>query len=208
MLDIRLIRSDPDGVRAALTRRGPAALDALDRVTRLDERWRSLTAAAEELRAEQNRASKALRGAPSPEQREELQALSARGRELSDQEASVRAEREVALAELPNLPAVDAPDEDTELKIVGEQTPTGLDHLALAGSMIDMERGARLSGSRFAYLRGELVLVELALVQFVIGRLIAEGFEPVIPPVLVREHGALRDRHVPRHRAADLPAPR
>ena len=153
----------------------------------LDERWRSLTAAAEELRAEQNRASKALHGAPSPEQREELQALSARGRELSDQEASVRAERELRLAELPNLPAADAPDEDTELKIVGEETPTGLDHLALAGSMIDMERGARLSGSRFAYLRGDLVLVELALVQYVIGQLIAEGFEPVIPPVLVRE---------------------
>jgi seryl-tRNA synthetase len=187
VLDIRLIRSDPDGVRAALARRGPAAVTTLERVIELDERWRSLTAAAEELRAEQNRASKALRGAPSPEQREELQALSARGRELSDQETTVRAEREAALSELPNLPAADAPDQDTELKTVGEAGATGLDHLALAGSMIDMERGARLSGSRFAYLRGDLVLLELALVQFVLGRLREEGFEPVVPPVLVRE---------------------
>jgi seryl-tRNA synthetase len=56
--------------------------------------------------------------------------------------------------------------------------------------MIDMDRGARLSGSRFAYLRGPLVMLELALVQYALSKLSGEGFEPVIPPVLVRE-GAL-----------------
>ena len=61
------------------------------------------------------------------------------------------------------------------------------DHLELAGAMIDMEAGARVSGARFAYLRGDLVLLELALVRWAIGRLRAEGFEPVIPPVLVRD---------------------
>ncbi len=53
--------------------------------------------------------------------------------------------------------------------------------------MIDMERGARLSGSRFAYLRGALVIVELALVRYALEKLVGDGFEPVIPPVLVRE---------------------
>ena len=69
----------------------------------------------------------------------------------------------------------------------GEAGKTGKDHLELAGERIDMERGARLSGSRFAYLRGDLVLLELALVRYVLERLAGEGFEPVIPPVLVRE---------------------
>jgi seryl-tRNA synthetase len=61
------------------------------------------------------------------------------------------------------------------------------DHLELAGALIDMEAGARLSGSRFAYLKGDLVMLELALVRWALERLRAHGFEPVIPPVLVRE---------------------
>ncbi len=88
---------------------------------------------------------------------------------------------------LPNLPQDDAPAQDTVLKEVGDATKTGRDHLELAGPRIDMERGARLSGSRFAYLRGELVLLELALVNYAMRKLVGEGFEPVIPPVLVRE---------------------
>jgi len=187
VLDVRLIRRDPDEVRAALSRRGPDAAAAVDRVLRLDERWRAVTNEAEQLRAEQNQASRALKGAPTPEQREELARLSARGRELSDRETELRAERDGALASLPNLPAPEAPDEDTVLKEVGEGALSGRDHLELAGPMIDMERGARLSGSRFAYLRGALVLVELALVRYAMEKLGGQGFEPVIPPVLVRE---------------------
>jgi seryl-tRNA synthetase len=91
------------------------------------------------------------------------------------------------MALLPNLPAGDAPDEDTVLREVGEAGARGRDHLKLAGPRIDMEHAALLSGSRFAYLRGELVLLEFALVQFVLKKLVGEGFEPVIPPVLVRE---------------------
>ena len=187
MLDIRLIRRDPDAVRAALARRGSDAAAGVDRVLELDERWRALTTELERLRSEQNQASRGRTGAPSPEQREQLAALSARGRELSDQETSVRAERDAALAKLPNLPADDAPAQDTVLSEVGVGKPSGRDHLELAGPRIDMERGARLSGSRFAYLRGDLVMLELALVRYAMEKLITQGFEPVIPPVLVRE---------------------
>ncbi len=84
------------------------------------------------------------------------------------------------------MPADDAPDEDTVLREVGEAGATGCDHLELAGDRIDMERGARLSGSRFAYLRGDLVMLEFALVQYALTKLRGEGFEPVVPPVLVR----------------------
>ncbi len=153
----------------------------------LDQRWREIRTALEELKAEQNKASRGRKGPPTPEEREQLAALAARGRELSDEESAVRAGRDAALAVLPNLPAPDAPAEDTVLREVGESGRTGRDHLELAGPRIDMERGARLSGSRFAYLRGDLVFLEFALVRYALEKLRGEGFEPVIPPVLVRE---------------------
>jgi seryl-tRNA synthetase len=174
-------------VRAALSRRGAGAPVAIDRVLDLDAQWRAVTTQLEQLRSEQNAAGKALKGAPSPEQREQLAELAARGRSLSDEETRLRSERDTALTSLPNLPAREAPDQDTVLREVGEGKPEGRDHLELAGPRIDMERGARLSGSRFAYLRGDLVLLELALVRYAVEKLGGEGFEPVIPPVLVRE---------------------
>ena len=100
----------------------------------------------------------------------------------------MRAQLDAELASLPNLPAADAPDEDTVLREVGESGRTGRDHLELAGPRIDIERAARMSGSRFAFLRGDLVMLELALVRYALEKLRGEGFEPVIPPVLVREH--------------------
>jgi seryl-tRNA synthetase len=174
-------------VRAALSRRGPEAAAGVDLLLELDQRWRVATTELEELRAEQNRASKGRKGPPTPEEREQLAALAARGRELSDEEAAVRAERDAVLAALPNLPAEDAPDEDTVLYEVGNAGASGKDHLELAGDRIDVERAARLSGSRFAYLLGDLVMVEFALVRFALEKLRSEGFVPVIPPVLVRE---------------------
>jgi seryl-tRNA synthetase len=187
VLDLKAIRREPDAVRAALARRGPDTGARIDALLALDARWRELTGELEALRAEQNAASKGRRGAPTEEERAQLQDLAARGRALSDQEARVKAERDAALALLPNLPAGDAPPEDTVIREVGPAGATGRDHLELAGERIDMERGARLSGSRFAYLKGDLVLLELALVSWALHRLREQGFEPVIPPVLVRE---------------------
>jgi seryl-tRNA synthetase len=167
-----------------------------------------LTAQAEELRAEQNQASRGRKGPPTPEEREQLAELAARGRELSDQETAVRAELDAELAGLPNLPADDAPDEDTVLREVGEAGADGRDHLELAGPRIDMERAARMSGSRFAYLLGDLVMVEFALVRWALEVVRSHGFEPVIPPVLVREHalygtGFLPDTEQQIYRLAD-----
>jgi seryl-tRNA synthetase len=197
MLDIRLIRSEPDAVRTALARRGDVAVDAIDRVLEFDERWRGLTVELERLRAEQNLLSKGRRGAPTPEEREQMGALAARGRELSDLETSIRGDLDQLLLGLPNIPAAGAPPADTVLREVGVAGREGLDHLALAGSMIDMEHGAALSGSRFAFLRGDLVLLELALVRYVMDKLVGEGFEPVIPPVLVRERALVGTGYLP-----------
>ena len=80
-----------------------------------------------------------------------------------------------------------APDEDTVLREVGEAGASGPDHLELLGDLIDLEAGARVAGSRFAYLKGSLVLLELALVRWALEVLREKGFVPVVPPVLVRE---------------------
>jgi seryl-tRNA synthetase len=195
-------------VRAALARRGPGAAAAIDRVLELDERWRALRTELETLQAEQNAASKGRKGPPTPEERERLAELAARGRALSDEENAVRLQRDAELAALPALPSPEAPDEDAVLREVGQAGATGRDHLELAGPRIDMEAAARTSGSRFAYLKGDLVMLELALVHYALAKLRTEGFEPVIPPVLVREQalygtGMLPDTEQQIYRLAD-----
>ena len=196
MLDLKLIREQPDGVRAALLRRGPDAAAALDEVIELDRRRRALLPELEGLRAEQNEANGRIRAAADAEQREReiaaMREVSTRAKQLDQQLQAVEQELQRTLAPLPNLPEPSAAGgpEDEVLKEVGERMEPSFrvrDHLELAGERIDMDRAARLSGSRFAYLKGELVLLELALVRWALGKLQGKGFEPVIPPVLVRE---------------------
>ena len=120
----------------------------------------------------------------------------------------MRGERDRILASLPNLPAPDAPDHDEVLREVGDAGARGRDHLELAGPRIDMERAARVSGSRFAYLLGDLAMLELTLVRYALEKVRGEGFEPVIPPVLVREEalygtGMLPDTEQQIYRLAD-----
>jgi seryl-tRNA synthetase len=191
MLDLRLIRRDPDAVREALARRGDAA--GLDRVLELDGRWREATTRAEALRAEQKRASGEI--AAAKRSGEDAGPVLARMGELSG-EVKALGERardaderlQAALAALPNLPDPTAAAEDEVVREVGEiRLRDGKDHLELAGERIDLERGARVAGSRFAFLRGDLVLLELALVRWAVEKLLGHGFEPVLPPVLVRE---------------------
>ena len=213
MLDLRLIRRDPDGVRAALARRGDEG--RLDEVLRLDEEWRAATTTAEGLRAEQKTASEQI--AQAKRSGEDAGPLLERMREMSAEvkthtERAREAEERLqeALATLPNLPDPSAADGGDEvLREVGEpRVREGRDHLELAGEAIDMERGARLSGSRFAYLRGPLVMLEFALVRWALEKLEQHGFEPVVPPVLVREQalygtGFLPDTEQQIYRLAD-----
>jgi len=196
LLDLRLIREDPEGVRAGLSRRGPEAAAELDRVIELDRRRRELLPELEGLRAEQNAANERIRSASDEEARkaeiEAMRVVATRAKELEAQLGTLEAELQAALAPLPNIPdptAAPGP-EDEEVRTVGQVPELSFeprDHLELAGEMIDTERAARLSGSRFAYLRGALVMVELALVRWALEKLQGHGFEPVIPPVLVRE---------------------
>ncbi|HWJ51200.1 MAG TPA: serine--tRNA ligase, partial [Solirubrobacteraceae bacterium] len=196
MLDLKLIREDPDGVRAALARRGDGASDGLDGVIELDERRRALLPQLEGLRAEQNAANARIKSAADADERgreiEAMRAVAARAKELEQELGRVEEDLQAALAPLPNLPdPTAAPGPEDELvREVGEPPKLDFeprDHLELAGEGIDMDRGANLSGARFAYLKGDLVMLELALVRYAMDKLTGEGFEPVIPPVLVRE---------------------
>ena len=194
MLDLRLIREESDAVRVALARRGDAVAARVDGVVSLDVRRRELLPELESMRAEKNQASQEIArakrdGEDTTAAIESMRALGEREKQLETELATVDAELETALLSLPNLPSPDAADEDTVLSSFGEPRSGEdfADHLELAGAMIDMEAGARLSGARFAYLKGDLVLLELALVRWVMDRLGRVGFVPVIPPVLVRE---------------------
>jgi seryl-tRNA synthetase len=164
----------------------------LDRWLELDGRWRAAVARFEELRAEQNAASHEIgrakkAGEDAAPAIARMQEVAADVKRLGGERDALERERDGLLVALPNLPDPDAPDEDTVVREVGDATKTGRDHLELAGERIDMERAARLSGSRFAYLRGDLVLLEFALVRWALEKLGGLGFEPVVPPVLVRE---------------------
>ena len=191
MLDLRQIRDDPQPARDALARRDvdPALLDeALE----LDERRRAVLPELEELRRRKNEASKRIgelqrSGEDASEAIAEVRGASAREKELDEELRSLEERRTAAVAALPNLPDPSAPPEDEVLREVGQAGATGRDHLELLGDLVDMEAGARVAGSRFAYLKGPAVRLELALVQWVLTLLEEKGFMPVIPPVLVRE---------------------
>jgi seryl-tRNA synthetase len=196
VLDLKLIREDPEGVKAALARRGGEAAGGLDQVIELDRRRRELLPQLEGLRAEQNDANGRIRAAADASEREReieaMRSVSTRAKALEQELAEVEQRLQETLAPLPNLPdptAATGP-EDELVREVGEPPKLDFqprDHLDLAGERIDMDRAASLSGSRFAYLKGDLVMLELALVRWVLEKLRVEGFEPVIPPVLVRE---------------------
>ena len=126
-----------------------------------------------------------------------MREVSARIKELESELENVEAERDQLAATIPNPPDPEAPDGDTDedavvLREVGDRPEFGFDvrdHLDLARALglIETEKAAAASGSRFAYLMGDLVLVELALIRYAVGLVGEEGFTPVVPPVLVRE---------------------
>jgi seryl-tRNA synthetase len=198
MLDLRAIRENPDAFRAGLARR--ALGDVVDELLALDERRRSLTSRVEQLRAQQNRASKEIGGASGDERERLISEVSSVSRELKALEPElddVSGRLDDALARTPNVPHESAPDGFTEedaaeIKRVGEPPVFEFpprDHAELGEllGVLDVDRAVRTSGSRFVYLLGDLVLVQFALVRHALDVLLPRGFVPVVPPVLVRE---------------------
>jgi seryl-tRNA synthetase len=198
MIDISLLRDQPDLLRAQLARRG-VEID-VDALAETESRIRSLRHDADEARAQQKALGKTIAQLPP----EEKQGAIAEASEFGERNKALLAEAD-ALQEqfdaiwvtVPNLTDDSVPDGMTEEDAVEVKrwgTPRAFDFevrdhqdLGEAMDVIDVERGVRLSGSRFAYLKGQAVMLELGLVRFALDVLSGEGFTPVIPPVLVRE---------------------
>jgi len=198
VIDLRAARADPDAMRAALARKG--AGEAFDRLMDADSRWRELVPQVDELRSRTK-----LKGKPTDEQRAELQRVKAELKEAEDALAAAERERDAALLEVPNPPDDDVPDGDSEddaveLRRVGEPRQGEAKEAAEIGRF-ELERAARLSGSRFGYLVGDTALLALALYRFAIDHVSRAGFTPVLPPVLVREEAMVGTGFFPTERS-------
>jgi seryl-tRNA synthetase len=200
VIDLRVLRDDPDLARAAQRRRGePSAL--VDQLLEADEHRRAAIAAFERLRAEQKVLGKQVGRASGEERATVLE----RTKELSGAVKAAEAEQTEAAAEvhrlllmLPNLASPEAPaggeDDYVVLEEVGQPRDFAAegfhprDHVELGTSLgaIDIERGAKVSGARFYYLTGVGAQLELALVQAAMDKAAAWGFTPMVPPALVR----------------------
>jgi len=192
VIDLKSARQEPDRYRAGLARRG--AEKDFDALLASDARWREDTERAETLRAAQKKLSK---GKPGPDELAQLRRLSAELTAANEELAQAARERDELLARIPNLPDPTAADgmdeEDAQLVRTWGEPPQfsfpPRDHLELGSprGWVDMARGARLSGARFAYRIGDVALAEMALYRFVIDKLTSQGFLLVLPPILVGE---------------------
>jgi seryl-tRNA synthetase len=199
MIDLRAARHDPEGMRAALARKGAA--DAFDRLLASDEAWRALVPRIDELRSQTK-----LKGKPTPEQLEQLQHVKEELRAAESELAAAEADRDEALAAVPNPPDPSSPDGNTEddaveLRRFGDPRASEGAREASEIGRFELERAARLSGSRFGYLVGDTALLAMALYRFALDHVSGAGFTPVLPPVLVREEAMVGTGFFPTERS-------
>lgn len=196
MLDVNLIRYNPDIVKEGIIKKN-ADPKLVDKFLRFDERWRQKTTALNQLKAEQNILSKELAKERSDHNIARAQVLKKRIGELVQERDDLDRRRNEILRQLPNLPLPDTPpgkdeNENKVLREVGLKPKFNFkpkDYLTLSEALdlIDVKRAAKVSGSRFGYLKNEAVLFEFGLVKLAFDVLIKEGFHPVVPPVMIKE---------------------
>ena len=215
MLDPRRLRTDLDAMKAALARRG-ADLDELDRAAALDARQRELATRAQELRttvkalsAEVGRARKAGDETTAELKAAESRALGEEEKALSGEADAVGEELRAILLRVPNLPAADCPDgasadDNVVLRLEGWDPDSYGDHqrvphwdVGAALGILDLERGAKLSGSMFPLYRGAGATLVRALCQYALD-LNSDIFEEVRPPTLVRTATMVSTGHLPK----------
>lgn len=215
MHDIRLIRENPEAFDAGLARRGLAPLSA--EILAMDASLRALQTAVQASLARRNEASKLIGQAMAQARKEEAEALKA---EVAELKASLPAQEEAEraqltalhdkLAALPNLPAADVPegeDEDGNVEISRWGTPHSFDfapqeHADFAPALgLDFETAAKMSGARFAFLRGQMARLERALGQYMIDRqTIEQGYTECATPLMVRDEAAFGTTQLPKFR--------
>ncbi|MET0565706.1 MAG: serine--tRNA ligase [Acidimicrobiia bacterium] len=216
MIDPRLIRDDPDAIRDSLARRG-SKLD-LDAVITLEADLRSARQNAEALRARQKESGReiaALEGKAKESAIAAVADLAAQVKNAAGEVDRLESEFDRAILEVPNLVAPDAAEgfgeEDSkEIKRIGAGATEGSDHATLGEllGIIDTVRASKVSGSRFAYLKGKGAMLEFSLVRWAMDQLLAAGFLPMVPPVLVREEALVGTGFFPEAREQVYEIPR
>ncbi len=202
MLDIRLIREDPDKVRRNLERRqDPEKLELLDQVIEADRRWRDLTTRVNEQRRRRNEVSSQIgrlmrEGKDASQLRREAQEIPERIRELESQQSSQAETVRMGLMRLPNLLHESVPygvddSENVVVKVWGEPPSFAFEpksHVEVATGLgiADFERAAKVSGAGFYYLKNELALLDYSIIRYAIDFLLEKGFSLVEPPYMIR----------------------
>jgi seryl-tRNA synthetase len=199
VIDARAARNEPDEYRRRLARKGAA--EAFDAWLAADERWRELVPRVDDLRSRTK-----VKGKPTPEQLEELRTVKEELQQAEQELAAAEAARDETLAQIPNPPDDAAPDgftdEDAvEIRRVGGEPAREEAQEHTEVGRFDMERAARLSGSRFGYLIGDTALLALALYRFALDTAVKHGHIPMLPPVLVREEAMYGTGFFPTERS-------
>jgi len=215
MLDLRHVSENLPDVKAALTRRGFADAQLLDRLGALAEERRSVITGVEALRQERNEASQAM-AKVADKKSDEFQAKRERLRTLGDKikqsearQGEVETELEAILLNLPNLPHPDTPDgltedDNVEVRVWGDKPAfdfDACDHVEVGTRLdiLDFERAAKISGSRFVVLKGAGSRLNRALMQFMLDVHTTEhGYEEVWPPVLVKDSAMMGTGQLPK----------
>ncbi|OHA51379.1 MAG: serine--tRNA ligase [Candidatus Terrybacteria bacterium RIFCSPLOWO2_01_FULL_40_23] len=187
MLDIKLIRENQDLVKDAILKKG-VKVD-LENIIVLDRQKREILSEVEQLRAWQKKEGSA-------EAREAMQEIKNNIKQKEEMLDKIEQELSVLLLELPNIPSADVPEgkDENDNVVIREKgnkrgfsfKPRSYIELAELHQLIDTERAAKISGSRFGYLLREAALIEMALVRYAYDQLLEENFIPVIPPVMVK----------------------
>ncbi len=198
MIDISVLRTDPSALERSLARRG-VDIDVAELVA-LDGEVRRIRHESESVRAEQRKAGELIARLEGDEKAlaiAEQARVKERFEDLSSRADDLQAQFDRLWVTVPNLVDPTAAEgftdaDNVEISRQGEIRPFGFepkDHAQLGSDLdiIDTDRGAKVSGSRFGYLKGKAVLLEFALVRFAMEKLVAAGFTPMTPPVLVRE---------------------
>jgi seryl-tRNA synthetase len=207
LISLQRIRDEPELIREGARLKGEPA--PVDEILALDQRTRSLRARMESTRAEQNAASRAIRGRPSPDQMQALASLKNRGKQLEAEVNTLEAQIAELLLTVPNPPHPDVPVGTSEADNVVMRTwgePRRFDFTPLPHydigerlGIFDFERAAKLSGARFAVLRGAGARLQRALVSFMLDMAITRhGYSEVAPPFLVRRQAMIGTGQLPK----------
>jgi len=202
MLDIKFIRQNPDKVKEGAQKKG-VKVD-IDNLLEVDKKRREVIQAIEEMRAQKNKASEVISSTKDMKEKKKtilkMQELDRNSDRLNKNLKELEKEFNDLILQLPNLPQEDVPvgkDEKNNvvIKKMGEKPKFDFqpkDYLEIAEKMdlIDVKRAAKVSGTRFGYIKKEAALLEFALVSFTFRKLTKEGFIPVLPPIMLKSEMA------------------